>query len=619
MRIRWKVLALVASLFALLAISEIYVARDVLIPSFTALEHREAEVAMRRIEFAVKRTFEQLQQAATSWGNWSDTYQFARDQNRRFVEDNLTPMGLRELSADMVIVEDLDGRILAAAAFDLQSGRAFELDLFHAQTLDPAFPSRDDLIQARTVSGFLRTERGVLMLAASPILDGVGRGPTRGTVVMGKFLSEEEVSRMGAQAQAKLSMSAPVRGRPLRQIVQTAEVTRISETLGDFSGWPVVTLTVELPRDITARGYSAVRYASFYLIGAAVLVVIVLAVTLNRVVLNPLARMTGHAVEIGRNEDLTTRLNFDRHDEIGVLAREFDRMVARVAESRGQLVDQSFKAGFAELAKGVLHNLGNAMTPIGVRLEILRTRLASIPTDDLALAATELARGDADPQRRADLEEFVRLACAQLTTALQAAGQDVDLMVRQASLVQCALAEQTRATGNEHVMESVRLRDLLGQSLDVVPDAARRRLDIHADHSLDAVGIVHVPRTVLSLVMQNFVINAADAVRETGRAKGSLSVTAEILDHGDSRQLVIRCADDGIGIAPENLQRVFEKGFSTKSRETNFGIGLHWCANAIGALGGRVWAASAGVGHGATLHVMIPLSAAHGVAMTQAA
>jgi len=35
-------------------------------------------------------------------------------------------------------------------------------------------------------------------------------------------------------------------------------------------------------------------------------------------------------------------------------------MVARVAESRTQLVDQSFQAGFAELAKGVLHNLGNA-------------------------------------------------------------------------------------------------------------------------------------------------------------------------------------------------------------------------------------------------------------------
>ena len=619
MKIRWKISVLVAALFAVLAISEIYVARDVLMPSFTALERREASVAMRRIDYAVKRAFEQLQLAATSWGNWADTYQFAQGHNPGFVAVNLTPIGLKELVADIAIVEDLEGRILASAGFDLRSGRPLPLEGLEAQIRHFPFPSHDDLVNGRMASGFLRTDHGVLMLAASPILDGLGRGPTRGSVVMGKFLSDEEVARISAQAQANLSISAPVAGSPPPPIVQTADVTRISETLNDISSRPVVTATVELPRDITARGHSAVQYASLYLIGTAILVVVVLAIILNQVVLNPLARMTRHAVEIGRNKDLTTRLNFGRHDEIGVLAREFDRMVARVAETRSQLVDQSFKAGFAELARGVLHNLGNAMTPIGVRLAALRTRLASIPAEDLALATTELAHGGVDPQRRSDLDEFVRLACAHLTTALNAAAEDVELMTRQTSLVQGALAEQMRSTGEEHVMESVRLRDLLEQSLDVVPDVARQQLSLHAHPSLDDVGIVHVPRTVLSLVLQNFVINAADAVRETGKPKGSLFLTAEILEHAQGRELVIRCADDGIGIAPENLQRVFEKGFSTKSRETNFGIGLHWCANAIGALGGRVWATSAGVGQGATLQVAIPLAAPYGAPMTRAA
>ena len=59
----------------------------------------------------------------------------------------------------------------------------------------------------------------------------------------------------------------------------------------------------------------------------------------------------------------------------------------------------------------------------------------------------------------------------------------------------------------------------------------------------------------------------------------------------------------------DNLDRVFEKGFSTKSRGTNYGIGLHWCSNAIGALGGRMWAASDGPGLGASLHLVLPLAA----------
>ena len=58
-----------------------------------------------------------------------------------------------------------------------------------------------------------------------------------------------------------------------------------------------------------------------------------------------------------------------------------------------------------------------------------------------------------------------------------------------------------------------------------------------------------------------------------------------------------------------DLERVFDKGYSTKSKDTNYGIGLHWCANAIAALGGRIWAASEGPGLGASLHLMVPLMA----------
>ena len=74
-------------------------------------------------------------------------------------------------------------------------------------------------------------------------------------------------------------------------------------------------------------------------------------------------------------------------------------------------------------------------------------------------------------------------------------------------------------------------------------------------------------------------------------------------------QLHLHCKDDGVGITADNLQRVFDKGFSTKCRDTNYGIGLHWCANAIGALGGRIWAASEGPGLGASMHLMLPLPA----------
>jgi len=364
-----------------------------------------------------------------------------------------------------------------------------------------------------------------------------------------------------------------------------------------------------VPRRITARGQGAVTYASLYLIGAAVTVLLLLVVALNRIVLKPLARVTRHAVAMATGPDLSVRLNIAGQDEIALLAREFDRMVERVADSRRQLVDQSFQAGFAELAKGVVHNLGNAMTPLGVRLSKLVDRLRDAPAADVQRAFAELAQEKQASARRADLEEFVRMACRELAVCVMDAQRDVAVVQRQATLVQSALSELMRSTRNAHVVEPVRLPDLVAQTLEIVPDTCRHRLVVDSDESMRKVGTVQVARTVLRLILQNLIINAADAVRDAGRDKGVLHFAAEIIGDAGSEQLHLHCRDDGVGISADNLQRVFDKGFSTKSRETNYGIGLHWCANAIGALGGRIWAASEGPGLGASMHLMLPLPA----------
>jgi signal transduction histidine kinase len=492
---------------------------------------------------------------------------------------------------------------------DSNSDRPLDLDFMRGPALPANFPWRDNLRNGGAVKGLLRTNRGILLIAAAPVLDGYGRGPIRGMVMMGRLLTSAEISRLGAQAQVDLSMLDRSAAAKPDGLVETDNVTQVYKAFVDIYGRPAVTLRVDVPRSITQRGRLAVHYASAYLAAAAVIVLILLVFILDRVVLNPLDRVTRHAVAIGEGRDLTTRLDFKRADEIGVLAHEFDRMVARVAESRSKLIDQSFQAGFAELAKGVLHNLGNAMTPIGVRLASIRDRVHSAPIEDAESAAAELGREDADQGRRRDLEEFVRLACAELAAALRDVADDAEVMSRQTSIVQSALSEQMRATRNEHVVESVHLPELLAQTLDVVPDAARRVLVIEADRSLADVGAVTVPRTVVRLVLQNLIINAADAVRESGKTSGSLRVSAQILRDPDGGRLHLYCTDDGVGIARVNLERIFEKGFSTKSKETNYGIGLHWCANSLGALGGRIWAISDGAGQGTSMHFTVPLTA----------
>ena len=617
MTIRLKVIVLIAAIFAVLGLTEIVVERQVMLPSFAELERADARTAMRRIEYAFDLALDRVGLAAVDWGNWADVYRFMQDRNASVVNEDITVSAMHDLRINLVLLVDRDGNVVLAREADLKSNRMAGFDLGALHKLPADFPWTAQLRDGRAAQGFIRTRDGIVMLAAGPVLDGFGRGPSRGLLIMGRLLTDDVVKGISAQAQASLAMLAAVPGAPAQMLRETDQLTQVYRSFNDLYGTPLFQVRVDVPREISRRGHAAVSYASLCLVAAAVVMLILVLAVVSRVILNPLATVTRHAVALGEDKDLTTRLNLRRGDEIGVLAREFDRMVERVAHSRTQLVDQSYQAGFAELAKGVLHNLGNAMTPISVRLARLAERLRAAPAEDAQQAVAELAQGRADAQRGADLEQFLRLACQELALTVTAAREDVAVASRQAGVVQTTLAEQMRTTRNEHVIEPVRLTELLTQSLEIVPDACRARLSVHADDTLRRLGVVRIARTVLRLVLQNLIINAADAVRDAGKERGALRVSAELL--ADTQQLHLLCQDDGVGIPPQHLERVFEKGFSTKSPETNHGIGLHWCANAIGALGGRIWAASDGPGRGACLHLLVPLAARETTSLAGAA
>jgi len=608
MNVRTKMISVLALLFAVLIVLDIVIQKHVLMPSFAELERDDARTSMTRIDNVLNMTLDSLQLNGSDWGDWADAYKFVQGRNPEFATSAFSAAALKGLQVNTVMVIDLKGNVVAATSRDLDSGALINIDLSASTALPENFPWRRNLADGKPAKGLIQTNRGVMLLVGAPILDGSARGPWMGMVILGKLLTPQQVLQIGAQSQAKVSMFADHRPGDADELIETNDTTEVSRRFTDIYGKPLMTLRVGVPRKITERGQSAVSYASKYLIVAGLAALTLLVIVLNRVVLAPLAHVTRHAVAIGEGTDLTARLNLPGRDEVAVLAGEFDRMVERVADSRRQLMDQSFQAGFTELAKGVLHNLGNAMTPLGVRLTKLGERLRDAPAADVELAATELAREQPDSERYRDLQEFLRLGCRELGGALKDAQADVMVIQRQATIVQTALSELMRSTRNEHVVESVRLPDLVSQTLEIVPDACRQRLVVEADDSLRRVGVVNVARTVLRLVLQNLIINAADAVREAGRDKGVFRVAAEIVRDSERDQLHLHCADNGIGIAHGNLERVFEQGFSTKSRDTNYGIGLHWCANAISAMGGRIWAVSDGPGRGASMHMMLPLT-----------
>jgi two-component system, NtrC family, sensor kinase len=617
MKIRSKVMILLTLLFIVLCGVAILFQETIVMPSFTQLERRNAQVAMNRVRTSVEHDKETFAVQIMDWGNWSELHSFVHGKGSDFGLHNITPAAMSVIQADAIWITNLDGRVLLSSDKFVHKGLPLDGILTRGDELRADLPWRKNLGTMAAARGLVNTDKGLMLVVSGPILDGSGTGPSVGMVLMGRLLTPAMLRRIETQTDTVVSQQTSVEDGFADRLVETAGVTQVFGSFRDIYGKPVMTLRVDVPREFTAYGHKALQIASASIVAAAVVVLVVMLVLLNRLVLAPLTRVTRHAVAIGKDPDLSARLDFKTADEFGLLGDEFDSMVARLAATRKELVDQSFEAGFAEMSKGVLHNLGNALTPLGVRLDALSRRLRESPAEDVRQAAAELAGAGNDPGRRAQLLEFIDLGAREMAVMVSETSADLETMQRQASLMRASLSEQMRVSRSRTaVLETVKLPELVAQSLDIVPDVSRRRLSIEADESLQKIGAVRVARTVLRMVLQNLIINAADAVRDAGKDTGVFRVAAEIVSEPDGQQLHLRCEDNGVGIPADQLERVFEKGFSTKSRDTNHGIGLHWCANAVLALGGRIWAASEGPGRGAAMHLMLPIGARESGAAT---
>ena len=621
MRVRAKVSIVLALLFLALIAAQWTIQQRLMAPKFLELERNAAHTDMQRVVFAVEREQQTLVGQAADWGNWRELWRYMRDHHRSFAETSLTDVSFRTARIDYMAVIASNGRYEWSDGLDSNTHKSIVIRLNGDNSLEPAWAHA--LAQGQSISGLITTNAGVLIASAAPILDGLGHGPARGMVIMGRLLNSTELLRLGTQSQVTLNMRPWGKDATLDQqllaalraggawLTESDQSTHIERAFSNLSGRPLLALGITVPRTISQHGASAVRYSTVLLGVAVALVLITLLLLLGRIVLGPLADVTDHAQRIAASDDLAARLAYKRSDELGTLARAFDNMVERLAQTRRELVDRSFESGAAENASGVLHNLGNAMTPLSVNIASLQSQLSAVNAAELRQALDELQGNGADTERRRDLQQFVQLSAAELVRALERGEERLRDITNQAAIIQAVLAEQRQHQRNASpVLLPMTPAELLTRSLQQVAPAHRERLELDVSSGLAALGALPLPGTNLGMVLQNLIQNAAESAECAGQARARLRIEADVIDTDGRRELRLTLTDSAAGVAPEHLPRLFQKGFSTKSQATNSGLGLHWCANTLRAFGGSIQAHSDGIGHGTRFEIRVPLRAA---------
>lgn len=285
-----------------------------------------------------------------------------------------------------------------------------------------------------------------------------------------------------------------------------------------------------------------------------------------------------------------------------------EKAQAETEQAHRALLEASHKAGMAEVASGVLHNVGNVLNSVNVAATCVMEQIRNSRQAGLRKVAailqenqTNLPSFFATDPRSGQLPDYLTKLSEQLGREQSVTLKELEGLCKNVDHIKDIVAMQQNYAKVSGVIETLDLRDLIEDALRLNA-AALARHDVQLVRRFDNLPVIATDKHKVLQILINLIRNAKYACDESQRSDKQLIVSAKKI--ADER-VQITVTDNGVGIPPENIARIFSHGFTT--RASGHGFGLHSAALAAVELGGTLTAHSAGKGQGAAFILEIPI------------
>lgn len=375
----------------------------------------------------------------------------------------------------------------------------------------------------------------------------------------------------------------------VNRLLEEIEVVPVDERLDD--------ITVLLDRDQQQAEAINQRYHFYLLLFSTLLVLLLIWLGI---------RLIRSFAEINQMNRALVAAN----DE---LEQRVEERTRQLKDTQSELLDTARQAGMAEIATNVLHNVGNVLNSVNISADLVSRKLRNSKAQGLGKAMQLINEHPHDLGRFLTEDEKGKLLPGYLNQLVDAIDQEQQGMAEELTQlsksvdhIKDIVATQQSYAGASSVLEPLAVSELLEDALRMNSGALTRH------HVTVLKEYADVPRIMgdkhrLLLILINLISNAKYAMSDLTNQARNMTLAAAVVD-GQTLQISVR--DEGEGIAPENMTRIFAHGFTT--RKEGHGFGLHSCALAAMEMSGHLTAHSDGPGKGALFVLQIPLILAEG-------
>jgi signal transduction histidine kinase len=356
MKLKTKIIGVLLAVLLVYGMLSYAIERFVVFPSFVLQEKLEAEKDLNRCLEALRREIHYLDEFVHDWAAWDDAYEFVQDVNMDFIRSNLVRTTFIDNRLNVIMLLDLDGRILWKKMVDLKTGQ----DLNIAQFSGDRFPLSHALMAhtkdiESSVAGVYATDKGPLLVASRPVIQSLHLGPAMGYMIMGRLLNESYMRTLADQTKVDhqywLSQDSSVFAE-FRSKFETMQKTSgpvfeerdrnslfVYDVFKGLTGSSDLIIRAAIPRQIMKYAMNTMFFVLISTVLAGVVLLLVMFFLLNHVVIAPLGKLTARVVSLGNAKQPPVPLFLNRNDEIGILCGEFQTLfnkLTRVHENLKQ-------------------------------------------------------------------------------------------------------------------------------------------------------------------------------------------------------------------------------------------------------------------------------------------
>jgi len=363
----------------------------------------------------------------------------------------------------------------------------------------------------------------------------------------------------------------------------------------------------------------------------SLLVVLLLSSQLQRLVSDPILHLAQVARTVAEDKNYSLRAKKQSNDEIGQLAAGFNEMLMQIQtrdtalqtardnlekrvedrtseleSTHRQLLEASRLGGMAEIATNVLHNVGNVLNSVNVSASQVADSLRKSKVANLAKVVVLLQEHEHDlgtfitsDSKGKRLPAYLAQLSENLLTDQKTIIKELDSLRGNIEHIREIVAMQQNYAKVSGLKEIININELVEDGLHM-NEGALNRHHVEVIREFENVPPVNVEKHKILQILVNLMRNAKYACQDSGRLDPRMTVR---VTNGAGR-IKISVIDNGVGIPPENMIRIFNHGFTT--RKDGHGFGLHSGALAAKEMGGSLTVHSDGVGRGATFTLELP-------------